>query len=88
MVRILSQNVRGLQDINKRRSVFHHFRTKADIICLQEMHSDENSHLWNNMWGAEAYWSSGSSNAKGVGILIKKNSGVEIIKHFGIRREE
>ena len=47
-------------------------KRKADIIFLQETHSTVKTETqWNNEWGAEIITSHGSSNARGVAILIK-----------------
>ena len=43
------------------------------IIFLQETHSTLSTHLkWKNEWGAELIGFHGSSNSRGVTILIKK----------------
>ena len=81
MVKIITQNVRGLREKKKRRSVLMHLRSKADIICLQETHAVKNDlPFWEHEWGGKTFWSHGSSEAKGVGILIKKNVDIEIVK--------
>ena len=47
-------------------------KRKADIIFLQETHSTVKTETqWKNEWGAEIITSHGSSNARGVAILIK-----------------
>ena len=47
-------------------------KRKADIIFLQETHSTVKTETqWNNEWSAEIITSHGSSNARGVAILIK-----------------
>ena len=47
-------------------------KRKADIIFLQETHSTVITETqWKNEWGAEIITSHGSSNARGVAILIK-----------------
>ena len=73
--RIISFNCNGIRDDMKRRQVFNFLRTKgADIILLQEVHSTVNiEKIWESEWGSKAYFSSGISNSKGVGILLKKN---------------
>ena len=47
-------------------------KRKADIIFLQETHPTiKIKTQWKNEWGAEIITSHGSSNARGVAILIK-----------------
>ena len=47
-------------------------KRKADIIFLQETHSTiKTDTQWKNEWGADIITSHGSSNARGVSILIK-----------------
>ena len=82
MVKIITQNVRGLGIELKRRSVFLYLRQKCDIICLQETHSDlEKEKLWANEWGGKCYWSHGTTSKGGVGILIDRNLDIEILHH-------
>ena len=65
--------MRGLRDVNKRRSIFNFHRTRADYICLQETHSTEcDENIWKNEWGGEILFSHGTSNARGTCILINK----------------
>ena len=70
-----SQNVRGLQDNLKRRQLFHSFHlSKYNIFLLQETHSTTNcEQQWKNEWGGEIFFSHGTSNSRGVCILIKNN---------------
>ena len=47
-------------------------KRKADIIFLQEIHSTiKTDTQWKNEWGGDIITSHGSSNARGVSILIK-----------------
>ena len=73
-IRLISLNVRGISNFQKRRSMFTWFRRKrADIIFIQETHSKkELESQWKNEWGAELIFSHGSPNARGVAILFKK----------------
>ena len=73
-IRIISLNVRGLQEKEKRRNIFNHYRKRADILCLQETHSQkENEQQWSQEWGGEVIFAHGSSASRGVAILIAKN---------------
>ena len=41
------------------------------LTMLQETHSDESDEsLWENEWGGKMYFSHGTSNSRGVAILI------------------
>ena len=57
-LRILTLNVRGLADRDKRQTLFHLLRTwSADIYCLQEVHAPPDaSTLWSMEWGGVAHW--------------------------------
>ena len=84
MVKLISQNVCGLGDYKKRKEVFYHLCQKAEIVCIQEMHAcPKTEHIWNNMWGGHTFWSHGTRQAGGVGILIAKNVQIEIKNNTG-----
>ena len=83
-LRLISLNVRGLSNFKKRRMIYTWCKKKnTDIIFLQETHSTkEVENQWRNEWGAEIIMSHGSSNSRGVAVLMKK--GVEVIVHSKI----
>jgi len=67
-------NVQGLQNNLKRRDVFDRLREKYSIICLIDTHFDKSrEHLYTAEWGYKAYFSSFSSQSRGVCILFKNN---------------
>ena len=74
-LKIMSNNIRGLSDYNKRRDLFHAFhKAKYDVILLQEVHSTkEIEKIYNTQWGSKIWFSHGSSQARGVAILFNKN---------------
>ena len=75
---IISLNVRGLRNENKRRSIFSYYRKRADILVLQETHcTTKDQDLWTNEWGGLAFFSNYTSTARGVCILIRR--GVPVI---------
>ena len=84
MVKIISQNVRGLQNKQKRKSLFYHLRQKVDILCLQETHSYRNSiQEWEFEWGNNrCIWSHGTTAARGVAILVNPKFALRIIDSF------
>ena len=55
MANIVSFNVRGMAEVNKRRELFNFFRDKnADITLIQETHSSsKTSKIWKNERGVE-----------------------------------
>ena len=72
---MLSLNVRGLGDDKKRREIFRWLkrfhRGRDSITLLQETHSTcEKETLWEQDWGSKIYFSHGTSNARGVAILM------------------
>ena len=82
-VYLKSQNVRGLQDPLKRRQIFHSFNlSKYNIFLLQETHSNANCEQhWKNEWGGEIFFSHGTTNSRGVCILLKNNFSRTVFSH-------
>ena len=80
MMEIISLNTRGIADNVKRQQVFYWLhRQKANIILLQETHSSFDRELvWRAQWGATLLCAHGSTNARGVAILIKNKVNFEI----------
>ena len=73
MIKIVSANVRGVADKQKRKAIFEAQRNNADILILQETHSkDTDEKLWEYEWGGDALYSHGTSAAKGVGVFMVK----------------
>ena len=73
--KVVSVNVRGLADRNKRIQVFDFYRFNADFLCMQETHSidtKEIENIWRNEWGGGAIFSHGTGSARGVAIFYKK----------------
>ena len=82
-LQIVTLNVRGLLDVNKRRTIFEYYRKRANVICLQETHSTaECEQVWKNEWGGHILYAHGTSNSKGVCILIKKELPLNIVKTY------
>ena len=78
---VLSLNVRGLREVNKRRQIFDFYRKKCHILCLQETHSvQEDEVVWTSEWGGQVYYSHGTNMARGVAILIQKDFPIKIEK--------
>jgi exonuclease III len=68
-IKILSNNVKCLQNEDKQRKLFHYFNksTDADIIMLQECHNTpaDEKH-WCSEWGATIKFSHGFSESRGL----------------------
>lgn len=75
MVKIISVNCQGLGDIAKRKDVFSYLRAlKHNIYCLQDTHfSCDIENEVRNMWGYQCFFSSYSTNSRGVAILVNNN---------------
>ena len=73
---VLSLNVRGLPNVNKRRAIFSYLKAqKATIFCLQETYSSmEDEKVWAAEWGGKFFFSHGSSHFRGVCILLNPHS--------------
>ena len=76
---IISLNTRGIRDITKRRSMFEFYRSRCDILCLQETHSTpEDVSCWTAEWGGKMVLAHGTSQSCGVAICVKKQSSIKI----------
>ena len=78
-LKILSLNVRGINDFKKRRSVFNWIRkNEADITFLQETFSGEKSeNQWKNEWGGKILFTHGSKHSRGAAIILRNNLNIE-----------
>jgi exonuclease III len=65
-------NVRGLRNKTKRNRLFSHFKKNMNgIIFLQETHSVPGDHaVWSKEWSGSIYLNSGTSQSRGVAVLI------------------
>ena len=69
-----------MADDTKRRAIFKFCRDRADIICLQETHSNVKSEkIWTSEWGGKCFFSHGETNARGVMTLLKKDCNVKVV---------
>ena len=75
-----SLNCNGLRDSNKRKQLFAWLNEKPyDILFLQETHSITNDEvLWMQEWGGNIIYAHGSSNSRGVAMLIKYHVNITI----------
>ena len=73
-IHLLTLNINGLQNDNKRLDLFQHLKNKAtDIIFLQETHTTpETSIKWEKDWTGKSFWHSGpNSKASKIAIFFK-----------------
>ena len=80
--KIVSLNVRGLNNSIKRRKVFKWLhRQTAHCYFLQETFSTEQSiNIWRSEWGGNILYSHGSNHSKGVMILVNPRYQLEVIR--------
>ena len=72
-VKNFSLNVRGIRDPVKRKAIFNFYKKRGQIICLQETHSvPSDEEIWASEFHGDAIFSHGTSNARGVCILLPK----------------
>ena len=73
-VKLLTLNVRGLRNQEK-RSIFSNLKKqRANIYLLQETFSNpKDERIWSAEWGGQIVYSHGSDHSKGVCVLIKPN---------------
>ena len=73
-------NVNGISEHWKRREFFYYLHQKnIDIVFVQESHStQENERRWSSEFGNKIWFDHGSSNSKGVMILINKKLNITV----------
>ena len=83
-IKFVSLNVRGLRDHKKRQTIFHWLRKKNfDVILLQETHCiDTDIFKWSKEWAGHSLWNVGTNNSKGVSILLKRGTNLNVIKQW------
>ncbi|KAJ8036450.1 LINE-1 reverse transcriptase-like [Holothuria leucospilota] len=81
-LKIVSLNCRGLNNSNKRRDALDYLgKTKGDIYCLQDVHWNERLKESISLeWNGSCYISPGTSNSRGVAILISAEANVTVDK--------
>ena len=79
--RIISLNVRGINNQKKRIGIFRRLRKEnCDIAFLQETYSNKESSVqWNDEWGGHSIFAHGGNHSRGVAILIKNGLDFQII---------
>ena len=78
---ITSINVRGLRNKEKCKAIFDYYRSRSDILCIQESHSEINDErIWENEWGGKVYFCHGSTNSRGCMMCIKRSNFMPEVK--------
>ena len=79
---IFSLNARGLGDKKKRQAVFNWLNDKGPgIFLIQEAHScPEKENEWRSMWNGVIKFSHGTSNSRGLAVLISSGFDINITK--------
>ncbi len=82
LLKIATFNCRGLAGHKKRNEVFTWLKDKHfHLILLQETHSTETvEKLWMEEWGSKIIFNHGSSNSRGVCILISRALDCDIVE--------
>lgn len=80
-LKLTTVNANGLGSAVKRRAFFNTIRGhKSEITFLQETHSTPGQEMiWSSEWGGRAYFSHGSSSARGVAILFSPSSSIKVL---------
>ena len=80
-VKILSFNVRGLNNRTKRVALFKYVkRNECDILFLQESYSCiDDEAMWLQEWEGKGVFAHGTKHSKGIAILFKKHLDYDII---------
>ena len=75
-LKVISLNVRGIRNQNKRRAIFCYLKQqKATNFCLQETYSQpDDERIWSAEWGGKISFCHGTVHSKGVCILLNPNS--------------
>jgi exonuclease III len=87
-LKLVTINVNGLRDNRKFELVFNWLVSKKyDCICLQETHcTGVDINRWKSEWKAQgdgvSAWLCGSSESKGVAILLSKHCAFDINFNF------
>lgn len=80
-LKLVTINANGLGGAVKRRAIFNLIREQqCKIVFLQETHSTpDQEKIWSSKWGGRAYFSHGSSNARGVAILFSSTLPIKVL---------
>ena len=82
-INVLSVNVRGLRQKQKRLSIFDRLKRSESgekcFIFMQETHSTpEIESLWESEWGNKIYYNHGTSGSSGTLIIVPRSHDYKI----------
>ena len=82
--KILTLNVRGINDKTKRLSIFQWLKQKnVDICFIQESYSSpEIEQLWTREWGGSIEFNHGNTHSRGVAILFRSGLEYQLFKQW------
>lgn len=74
-IKICSFNVKGINEVRKRRDIFDWLKKKNyDICLLQETHSvNDTIKIWESEWDYKCFFSCFTSNSRGTAILFRNS---------------
>ena len=77
---LISLNVKGIRDRNKRKNIFNWCKEKqGNIIFLQETFSTPDIvSKWDSIWEGKCFYSHGTYHSKGVMILIDSKIDIKL----------
>ena len=83
-LRIISYNVRGLNNARKRTAIFKHLKeSSCDVAFLQETYSSEMiENKWLQEWGGSGFLVHGSKHSRGVAVLFRKHLDVAVLEKY------
>lgn len=83
-LKVISLNIRGINDLKKRRSVFRWLKRKGTDICfLQETYSTPSVvAYWKHQWSGQMFFSHGTNHARGTAILLKPGLDAKVEQLF------
>jgi len=81
-IKIISYNVRGINEFKKRRSIFNWIRKhQVHIAFLQETYSSvEKENQWQNEWGGNIIFRHGTKHSRGTAVLLANNIDYKVIE--------
>ena len=83
---ILSWNIRGLEDYQKRCKLFNwvkKHKSKNAIVFMQETHSsDKTGKQWEQLWRGSIKFSHGTTSSKGFLIALSESLKFNIMNKF------
>ncbi len=74
-ISLLTLNVSGLQNRQKRSNMFYWLKKQdVDLMFIQETHcgSDVDKNNWSREWAGESFWTNISTDSVGVAILLSR----------------